>query len=64
MKLTIESTSELVLINDQPARVWRGQVNGVECRVYVAAIECNASDGELFELDLVERVQPMIARRD
>lgn len=39
MKLTIESTSDIVLLNGIETRVWKGTTdNGIECDVYVARI--------------------------
>jgi hypothetical protein len=54
MKITIESTDQIVAVKGRPARLWRGVTSkGIGCNVYVAAVsvelECNAAD---FEADL------------
>lgn len=57
MKLTIESTSQIVEINGGPGRVWIGRTEGgVECFVVVAAIAVrHDADQAEFERDLYER---------
>jgi hypothetical protein len=54
MRITIESTPEIVKVKGTTARLWRGITSkGVVCNVYVTAVsvalECNAAD---FEADL------------
>lgn len=56
MKITIESTDQLVMVNGRPARVWKGlSEGGVECQVLVfdVAVHKDADNGQ-FERELLE----------
>ncbi len=39
MKITIESTNKVIMLNGQPARIWEGEtVNGVKVICYMSLI--------------------------
>lgn len=60
MKLTLENTSQLVHINDVPARVWLGRTeSGVEVEVLITRIAVrHGRDTAQFERELHETPAP------
>jgi hypothetical protein len=60
MKITIENTSQVVMVNDVPARVWEGTTESgikVQCLVTRIAVH-NSQDCSQFEDELVEQPAP------
>lgn len=54
MRLTIEATDQVVLIDGQPARLWKGtSEHGTACDVYVCAIR--VVEGDAAEFDAAAR---------
>ncbi len=50
MKITIESTEEIVFLNNNPARLWKGITeDGIEVDCYIAAISTFFEDGKEIE---------------
>lgn len=62
MKITIESTSEIVEVNGIPARVWEGQTErGVKVQVLVTRIAVhNSEDASQFEAELKKQHAPRV----
>lgn len=51
MKITIEPTNKLTILNGQSVRVWRGKTDqGVHCEVFVAAVGASTYQ-DLTEFD-------------
>lgn len=67
MKITIESTTRIVLVNGVPSRVWQGTTaSGVEIgalvtRIGVAILDQAGNVPEEFERELVEHAAPLPA---
>jgi len=62
MKITIESTTEIVQINRVPARIWEGKTESgipVHCLVTRIAVHKD-EDAEQFEKELIEQKPPSI----
>lgn len=66
MKLQIESTDRIVLINGVPARVWEGTTEGgVPCLCFVTRVAVrNDRDSSEFERELLEQGPPRPAGDD
>ncbi|NJM09417.1 MAG: hypothetical protein HC883_00505 [Bdellovibrionaceae bacterium] len=65
MKITIESTSEIIQVNGVPARVWEGKTeSGIDvfCLVTRIGIDKDA-DATEFERELKECSEPRMATR-
>jgi len=64
MKITIESTPDIVECNGAPARVWRGETErGVAVVALVARVAVDdRSDTEAFDRELCEMPAPTAAR--
>lgn len=60
MKITIESTSKVVMLNGVPARIWEGYTEGgVAMHAYVIRVAVsNGADTSEFERDLQEHAAP------
>lgn len=59
MKITIESTSKVVELDGQPARVWEGKTErGVTVVAFIPRITPLDGDPEEFEADLLETRAP------
>lgn len=54
MKITLESTEQIVVINDVPTRVWQGRSEkGVAIEAYIPLIRVNKNDDcREFEAEL------------
>lgn len=64
MKITVESTTEIVYINGIPARVWEGQTeSGINMHCYITriAIDENEPRVDEFEAELQEQKKPVVA---
>lgn len=63
MRITLESTPEIVNLDGRRCRVWRGRNSaGVPVVAYIAALRVDAADpcGQ-FERELLERREPTLA---
>jgi hypothetical protein len=60
MKVTIESTTKIVELNNVPARVWEGQTeDGIAVHCYITRISVESEgDTEQFERELQECKAP------
>jgi hypothetical protein len=61
MKITIESTSKIVKLNDVPARIWEGETeSGIKIHCYVTRIAIDEKETRTaeFERDLQEHRAP------
>jgi hypothetical protein len=61
MKIAIESTTKIVMIDGLPARVWEGETeSGIAVHCYITRISALAGERELseFEKELVEHKAP------
>jgi hypothetical protein len=61
MKITIESTSKIIHLNDVPARIWEGQTESgikVHCFITRIAIDKDETRIEEFEQELKEQKVP------
>lgn len=60
MKVTIESTTKIVSVNDVPARIWEGETEtGIKVHAYVTRIAVAESDDcSQFEKELQECRKP------
>lgn len=60
MKVTLESTSKVVMLNGVPARIWEGQTErGVPVHCYVTRVAVDqAADASELELELIEQRPP------
>ena len=67
MKITIESTTRIVLVNGVPCRMWQGTTeSGVEIaalvtRIGVAVLDAAGNVAEEFERELQEHAAPLPA---
>ena len=68
MKITLESTSKVVLLNyvgreGVPARIWEGVTDkGVKCHAFITRIAVHVDDDAAeFERDLAEQRKPISA---
>ena len=63
MKITIESTPEIALVNGKQARKWKGETESgikIHCYVMYVAVDKNETRIEEFEKDLREVDSPTI----
>lgn len=62
MKITIESTEQIVTLNGVPARVWEGtSAGGVRVHAFITRIAVDREDdGTEFD-DLSEHAEPTVA---
>ncbi len=61
MKLEIESTNHIVLLDGMPARVWNGRTEkGTACEVYVVRIGTDRTAGEGEWSDLLLATAPKL----
>lgn len=52
MKITIESTSKMVLLNGVPARVWEGQTdNGINVHCFITRIGVARNEPRISEFE-------------
>lgn len=60
MRVQLESTSKVVMLNGELARIWEGATeSGIPCHAYITRIACDAQeDNAEFERDLQECVAP------
>jgi hypothetical protein len=60
MKITIESTSKIVQLNDVKARVWEGETeSGIKVHAFITRIACDKkADSVQFEKELLEQKAP------
>lgn len=61
MKITIESTSKIVTVNDVPARIWEGQTeSGIKVHCYITriAIDKDEPNASQFQRELQEHSAP------
>lgn len=60
MKITIESTEQIVYLNGVPARVWVGATeSGIECHALITRIAVSKeADTSQFERELLEQAAP------
>jgi hypothetical protein len=60
MKITIESTSKIVTLNNIPARIWEGETeSGIQVHCYVTRIAvARNDDASEFERELQEHRAP------
>ena len=66
MKITLESTSQVVLIAGVPARIWEGHTESgiaVHCAITRIAIH-DAADASQFEAELIETKPPSAAAQE
>ncbi len=66
MKITIESTTEIVTLNDSvQARVWEGETaSGIKVQCLITRIAVHKGDDcSQFEAELTEQKPPTIAER-
>lgn len=63
MKLTIESTDDIVLLNGVETRIWTGITeNGVKCDVYIARIATD-EDNDISEFEQLRAVnKPLLVK--
>ncbi len=64
MKITIEPTDQIVVVEGIPVRVWSGVTDrGTKCAVFVALIGVDDAAAPEFEtlVDMTERVAPPAA---
>jgi hypothetical protein len=67
MKVTLESTSQVVMLNDKiPARVWEGETgSGIKVQAIIPRVAVkNGQDTSQFEAELVECRPPSDAARE
>lgn len=61
MKITLESTSELVSLDGVCCRVWDGTTpEGTVVRAYIAALRVSDEQAHTLEQDLLERREPVL----
>jgi hypothetical protein len=60
MRITIESTTKTVTLNDVPARIWEGKTDsGIRCHCYITRIGVERDeDSSEFERELQEHRAP------
>jgi hypothetical protein len=64
MRVTLESTSKIVVIDDLPARVWEGETDsGIQVHAYITrmAIDKDEPRAEEFSRELLEQRPPSVA---
>lgn len=60
MRITMRSTSEIVLLNGRPCRVWDGITDrAVQVRVFVAAISVPEGQHAQLAEELIEQPPPV-----
>lgn len=61
MKITIESTSKIVELNDVPARIWEGETeSGIKVHCFITRIACDKNEerADEFRTELQEQKPP------
>lgn len=59
MRLSIESTDDVTIVDGRPARVWKGRTEGgIECFVFVARIAVREDKDDAFARELLETHPP------
>jgi hypothetical protein len=63
MKITIESTSKVVTVNELPVRIWEGETESgipIHCYVTRVAVDEGLAPGayKVFEAELAEQKKP------